>query len=167
MTYLENYLEGLHIAYVHPGLARAIDLRAYRYEAFPGGLAQVAPARRGEAALPWAEGEPLAALYLAFFPGTLLNFYPWGLSLNVLLPVAPGRCEVRYRRFVVDGAGPAGGAGADLDQVEREDQEVVERVALGLRARRAPRSRYAPGHEDGLRHFHQWLRAQIEGTSAP
>ncbi|TMH07471.1 MAG: hypothetical protein E6H79_04690, partial [Betaproteobacteria bacterium] len=30
--YVENYLEGLHIPFVHPGLTKTLDLGNYRYE---------------------------------------------------------------------------------------------------------------------------------------
>jgi len=51
----------------------------------------------------------------------------------------------------------AGGAGAGLDQVEREDEAAVESVQRGLRSRLYNRGRYSPSHERGVHHFHRLL----------
>jgi choline monooxygenase len=69
---------------------------------------------------------------------------------------------VRYSAYVWDsGLRPtradAAAASADLDRVEHEDDAVVEAVARGARSRLARRTGYAPGWEDGVRHFHAWL----------
>lgn len=170
--YVENYLEGLHVPFVHKGLAGALDLAAYRTLTLPGAVMQIGVAPAGSAdvfVLPAGhpdEGLRVAAWYLCLFPTTMLNVYPWGLSLNVVEPRSPGpdgraRTRVRYASFVWDAArrpAPAAtAASADLDRVEQEDDAVVEAVARGARSRFARRTAYAPGWEDGVRHFHGWL----------
>ena len=42
--YCDNYLEGMHIPFVHPGLAAALDARSYRTELWPWGSVQVGAA---------------------------------------------------------------------------------------------------------------------------
>ena len=49
------------------------------------------------------------------------------------------------------------GAGADLDQVELEDEAAVESVQRGLRSRLYRDGRYSPTHERGVHHFHRLL----------
>ena len=33
------------------------------------------------------EGQAIAAYYLWLFPNMMFNFYPWGLSVNIVIPV--------------------------------------------------------------------------------
>ena len=43
--YVENYLEGLHIPFIHPGLNAKLDWKSYRYESFANGTLQVGDSR--------------------------------------------------------------------------------------------------------------------------
>ncbi|MFO0601853.1 MAG: SRPBCC family protein [Polyangiales bacterium] len=160
--YVENYLEGFHVPFVHPGLMGALDLPSYRTELFTRAVLQVGAAPDGDALLPpdpARPGDRNAALYLWLFPNTMLNFYPWGLSVNVVVPVAPDRTRVDYLRYVWDAAQMGRGAGGDLDTVEREDDAVVEAVHRGLASRLYGRGRYAPGWEAGTHAFHRMVAA--------
>ena len=46
------------------------------------------------------------------------------------------------------------GAGADLDKVEKEDEEVVENVQKGVSSRFYKCGRFSPSMEKGVHHFH-------------
>jgi choline monooxygenase len=160
--YVENYLEGLHIPFLHPGLTQTLDLSAYRYETFGHANLQLALARDGEAAFtppPGSadHGRRIAAYYWWLFPNLMLNFYPWGLSLNLVQPLGPARTRVSFRAFVADAALLGTGAGGALDAVEMEDEAVVLAVQRGLRSRLYARGRYSPQHERGVHHFHRLL----------
>lgn len=157
--YVENYLEGLHIPFVHPSLDRAVGRDTYVVEAVDGGVLQTAQPRRGGVTLPGGA----AALYLWTFPNVMLNVYPWGLSLNVVMPRGVGACRVAFRTFVWDPTLQEQGAGAGLDAVEREDEAVVARVAQGVRARLYGRGHYAVPAEVGVHHFHRLLTAALWG----
>ena len=160
--YVENYLEGLHIPFVHPGLAGALDWKRYRYETFHGGTVQVGIAGDEE---PSFEGEErVAAWYLWLFPTTMLNIYPWGVSLNRVLPISPHLTRVEFESWVWRPDLRAVGAGSGLDVVEREDEVVVESVARGIRSLRARRAEYSPQYEGGLRHFHQMIRDLMDDS---
>jgi len=153
--YVENYLEGLHIPFVHRGLAQAIDWKNYRYEQFEGGTLQVGIA--GADDLAFAGEERVAAWYLCLFPTTMLNVYPWGVSLNRVLPMGPQRTRVEFQAWVWRPDLRDQGAGSGLDVVEREDEAVVEPVQRGVRAATARRAEYSPEHERGVHHFHRML----------
>jgi choline monooxygenase len=161
--YVENYLEGLHIPFVHPGLSRALDLDHYRYEIGRAWSVQVARAQDDEPAFErpagaaGAPGERIAAVYLWLFPNLMLNFYPWGLSLNLVQPLGPAKTRVLFRSFVAEPSLIGTGAGAALDEVELEDEAVVLEVQAGLRSRLVSRGRYSPPHERGVHHFHRLL----------
>ncbi len=171
--YVENYLEGLHIPFVHPGLSRSVALEAYRYELFPHAVLQTAGARDDEPAFALPPGHPdhdrrIAAYYGWLFPNLMLNFYPWGLSLNIVEPLARDRTRVRFRSWVRDPALLGAGAGAALDEVEREDEAIVERVQRGLASRQFTRGRYSPMHERAVHHFHRLLAQALgEGATNP
>jgi choline monooxygenase len=159
--YCDNYLEGFHIPYVHAALAGALDYGAYRTELFPWGSLQLGVASGGEDVFdPPADqktGERIAAYYFWLFPNTMLNVYPWGISVNVVRPLAPDRTRVSFLSYVWDASRLDRGAGGGLDRVEREDEAVVESVQRGVRSRIYRRGRYSPTREQGVHHFHRLL----------
>jgi choline monooxygenase len=166
--YVDNYLEGLHIPHVHKGLAAALDYPGYRTELFRWSSLQVAMARAGQDAFEPPASSPdhgsrIAAYYFWLFPNTMLNVYPWGVSVNVVRPVAVDRAEISFLTFVWDRSRLDRGAGADLEAVEREDEAVVESVQRGMRSRLYDRGRYSPAHEAGVHHFHRLLVQSLAG----
>ena len=160
--YVENYLEGLHIPFIHPALNQVLNADGYDYELHRYANLQFARARDGELAfeLPPSSpdfGERVAAYYWWVFPNLMLNFYPWGLSVNIVQPQGMARTRVLFRSYVRDAGKLGGGAGNGLDQVEMEDEEVVQQVQRGLQSRFYDRGRYSPGKEQGVHHFHRLL----------
>jgi choline monooxygenase len=165
LLYLENYLEGFHVPFVHPELAKTLVLDDYHHVLLPQGTLQVGVARPGEHAFHPTSGafagRAVGAFWFWLWPATLINVYPWGISLNVIEATAHGRCRVRYRAWVWAPALRTGGAGGALDLVERQDQEVVERAWAGLRHGAWARGRYSARQEVGLHHFHRLLAAAL------
>jgi len=158
--YVENYLEGLHIPFVHPVLSGTLDLNHYHYELGHGSVLQWAVARDGEACFELPASSPdhgrrIAAYYWWLFPNLMLNFYPWGLSVNLVQPLGLTRTRVQFRSFVADASLLAVGAGGALDAVELEDEAVVMGVQRGIASRLYTGGRYAPHHEQGVHHFHR------------
>ena len=155
--YCDNYLEGFHIPFVHAGLAAVVDYGSYETELARWGTLQVGRAKDGEDCFDGPER--IAAYYAFLFPATMLNFYPWGLSINVVQPLAVDRTRVSFLTYVRDAERLArgGGAGADLHRVEMEDEAVVEAVQRGVRSRLYRAGRYSPTRETGVHHFHRLL----------
>jgi len=145
--YVENYLEGFHIPYVHAALNTVVDYGSYETRVHRYSNVQLAQAK---------DGTP-AAQYWWVFPNLMLNFYPWGLSLNLVQPLALDRTRVQFRSFVWDASKLETGAGAGLDRVEAEDEAVVQAVQRGVRSRLYNRGRYSPTRERGVHHFHRLL----------
>jgi choline monooxygenase len=169
MLYCDNYLEGYHIPFVHSSLAATLDYGSYRDELFPWGTLQLGMARDGEDAFDLPAGSPdsgqsVAAYYFWLFPNLMLNFYPWGLSVNVVRPLGPQRSRVSFLSYVWRPEKLDQGAGAALDRVEREDEEVVELVQRGVRSRLYNRGRYSPAREQGVHHFHRLLAQALNGS---
>jgi choline monooxygenase len=155
--YCDNYLEGFHIPFVHPALSAAVDYGTYRTELFRWGTIQVARAKDGEDAF---EGG-VAAYYAFLFPATMLNVYPWGLSINVVRPLAVARTAVSFLTYVRDAGRLDCGAGGDLHAVEMEDEAVVQAVQRGVRSRLYRAGRYSPARETGVHHFHRLLAERM------
>jgi choline monooxygenase len=145
--YCENYLEGFHIPFVHHSLNEVVDYGTYATETFRYSSLQTGFDKNGAQ----------AAQYLFVFPNLMLNFYPWGLSVNVVRPVSPGRTVVEFQTYVSDESKLEQGAGADLHRVEMEDEAVVESVQRGIRSRFYERGRYSPSREQGTHHFHRLI----------
>lgn len=160
--YVENYLEGFHIPFVHAGLNAAVDYGSYASEIGRYANLQLALAKDGEAAFdipPGTQdhGKRVAAYYWWIFPNLMLNFYPWGLSLNLIEPQSLNQTRISFRSFVWDASKLDVGAGAGLDMVEMEDEEIVRAVQRGVRSRFYHHGRYSPTRERGVHHFHRLL----------
>lgn len=150
--YVENYLEGFHIPFVHPALNDAVDYGTYDTHLHRHGNVQVACDNAGRP----------AAHYWWIFPNLMLNFYPWGLSLNLVLPEGTATTRVLFRAFVADASRLETGAGSGLDRVEAEDEAIVLAVQRGVRSRLYRGGRYSPTRERGVHHFHRLLCERLE-----
>ena len=160
--YVENFLEALHIPFVHPGLSKVVDCGNYAHELFRYSSLQLAMARESEVAFDTPQtgpnvGKRVAAYYWWIFPNLMFNYYPWGLSLNRVVPEAIDRTRIEFRAYVWDAAKLGAGAGGALHQVELEDEAIVEAVQRGVRSRFYRRGRYSPARELGTHHFHRLL----------
>jgi choline monooxygenase len=171
--YVENYLDALHLPFVHPALAGALDYAQYRTELWRYGTLQrgITTGTEDMFALPADSpdvGQCVTAYYIWLFPNTMFNFYPWGLSLNVVQPLSVDTTRVSFLRYVWDPTkvGAQVSADAAVEQVEREDEAVVEAVQQGVRSRLYTRGRYSPTHEQGTHHFHRLLAAFLNGVTA-
>jgi len=167
--YLDNYLEGFHIPYVHSSLSTTLDYGEYAVELERYSVLQLGIAKPGEPAfaLPRTHpdhGRAVAAYYFWLFPTTMFNVYPWGVSVNVVTPLAVDRTRISFLPFEWDATKREAGAGAGLDRVEREDEAVVESVQRGVRSRLYDRGRYSPTREGGVYHFHRLLAEFMTGS---
>jgi choline monooxygenase len=167
--YVENFLEALHIPFVHPELSRVMDSASYAHELFRYSSLQLALAQDGELAFDVPEtapdrGQRVAAYYWWVFPNLMLNCYPWGLSLNRVVPEAIDRTRIEFRSYVWDEAKLGQGAGGALHQVELEDETIVEAVQRGVRSSFYRRGRYSPTRERGTHHFHRLLGEFLAGS---
>ena len=87
----------------------------------------------------------------------MFNFYPWGISVNIVKPLNMENTRVTYLTLVSDETKLEEGAGADLETVEFEDQAIVESVQRGIRSRFYNSGRYSPNREQGTHHFHRLI----------
>ena len=166
--YCDNYLEGFHVPYVHGALAGVLDYSSYRTEIFDWCNLQVGVAQGGEDTFDIPESSPdheqeIAAYYFWLFPNLMFNFYPWGISVNVVKPLGPERTKISFLTWAWDLEMLGRGGGYSIDRVEREDEEVVESVQIGVRSRLYDRGRYSPKRETGVHHFHRLYVDALRG----
>ncbi|HNH74587.1 MAG TPA: SRPBCC family protein [Candidatus Obscuribacter sp.] len=166
--YVDNYLEGLHIPFVHPSLTSVLDLKSYRTELFQYGNLQLGVAAgKGDCfdLPPHSQdyGQEIGAYYYWLFPNMMFNFYPWGLSLNIVSPQGHDRTRVHFRTYVLDETRMGSYSPADIKQTEMEDEDVVHLVQKGIQSRLYQSGRYAPTWEQGVQQFHQ-LMARLMDT---
>ena len=163
--YCENYLEGFHIPFVHEGLNATLDFSDYSTELFyPYSSLQLGISKTGENCfdLPSSSpdfGKKLAAYYFWVFPNMMFNFYPWGLSINIIEPQEVNKTKVRFLSYVWKDELREKGAGSNLDKVEMEDEAIVQQVQQGVRSRFYAHGRYSVSREKGTHHFHRLLAA--------
>ncbi|WP_337868503.1 aromatic ring-hydroxylating dioxygenase subunit alpha [Meiothermus sp.] len=165
--YCDNYLEGFHIPYIHASLNSAIDYSSYTTEVYDWCNLQLGVAAPGEPCFDLPKDSPdygqrIAAYYYWVFPNLMLNFYPWGLSVNVVRPLGLELTKVSFLPYVWDASKLEAGAGAALDRVEREDEVVVEAVQKGVKSRFYDRGRFSVKREQGVHHFHRLMAMALE-----
>jgi choline monooxygenase len=154
-VYIDNYLEGYHVAQVHPTLAPLLDDERYDTTTRRWASLQSSPLA---ASGPYAPGE---ALYWWLYPNTMLNVLPGRLQTNRVVPLGVHRCRVDFDYFYA----PDVAAERRIedqrfsDDVQREDIAICEAVQRGLASGSYVAGRLNPRQESGLWHFHELLRA--------
>ena len=176
-VYLDNYLEGYHIPYVHPELMTLLDFQAYTTELAPGYSLQSSPLDAADDTL-YAGTHGGEALYFHIFPHVMLNVLPGRLQVNLVEPVAHDRCLVHFDYYYTDASSPTAqqqilADQAASDRIQAEDAEICERVQQGLASSAYDRGRFSVECEEGVHHFQQqlkaayawWLSEKCEGRS--
>jgi choline monooxygenase len=167
-----NFLDSFHIGHVHRapgGLADAVELASYTTELYDHAVLQWVYARDpadgfDPALVPERFDDPrgrrVFALWWFVYPNLALNYYPWGLSVNLWQPV-PGRPDVTrfgWYHWVLDAARHAQRDRRWLSaQVDAEDVDALAQVSRGLRSGFAVRGRFAPDEEQAA----HWLHRKI------
>ena len=160
--YCDNYLEGFHVPFVHMDLNKALDYGKYKTEIYGHMNLQIGYAEGAEEVFNLPAGHPdfgenIGAYYYWLFPNMMFNFYPWGLSVNIVKPMSLNKTKVSFLTYVYDESKLNSGAGALLDKVEREDEFVVEGVHRGIQSKYYETGRFSPSKEQGVHHFHGLL----------
>ena len=160
--YCDNYLEGFHIPFVHKGLTENLNYTEYDTELFKYSNMQLGVGKSNNDCFDLPKnsvdyGKKIAAYYFWLFPNMMFNFYPWGLSINIVTPIAAEKTKVKFLSYIWDKSKLDVGAGASLDKVEKEDEDIVEQVQKGVKSRYYDRGHFSPSMEKGVHHFHLLL----------
>lgn len=165
-VYVDNFLEGYHVPFVHPGLNRLLDYRSYRTELSRWHSLQWSPLESDDAL--YGSGD---ALYYWLWPNTMLNILPGRLQTNRVVPLGVDRCQVVFDTYYAPDDSPEARArrGADIqfsDGVQHEDIGICEDVQRGMASGSYVPGRLNPLRETGVHHFHELLRAAYRGHAA-
>jgi phenylpropionate dioxygenase-like ring-hydroxylating dioxygenase large terminal subunit len=184
-TFIEVYLEVYHVDPFHPGLGNFADCNNFRVDYGEDWSVQVVQAKAGlgrpgtptyrtwhEACLKQLDGRTprQGALWMTYFPGLMLEWYPNVLVVSRLLPRSPTRTT-----NVVEFFYPEDIALFERDFVEAQQAAYVETAAEdGELCRRMDRGRralwtqglddagpYQSPMEDTMVHFHEWVRRKL------
>ncbi len=160
-VYVDNFLEGYHVPYVHPELMKLYDFRQYTTDTFEHYSVQWSPLAPGDAPYDIRTGDN--AYYFCLFPNFMLNILPGRLQTNLVVPLGPDRCRVEFGFFYRETEGPASqrAIAEDLeysDRVQREDIDICQHVQRGLSSRAYDRGRFSVDAEQGVHHFQQRLK---------
>jgi len=185
-TFIEVYLEDYHVAPFHPGLGRFVscdDLRWTFGDWFSVQTVGIQDAlkRPGTPAYrKWHEqvirysGGKLpgyGAIWLTYYPNVMVEWYPHVLVISTLIPRGPQKTTnivefyypeeiVLFEREFVEAERAA------YMETCAEDDEIALRMDAGRRALlergTSEVGPYQSPMEDGMQHFHEFLRAELD-----
>ena len=169
-VYVDNYLEGYHVAMVHPGLHKELDTDHYLVETHRYHSRQFAPLRPVGAHatdrkyIP-REGDDEAHYYWVF-PNWMLNIYQGQMQTNVVVPIDHRTTLVRFDWYALEPPAADDAEWTRLtafsDEIQAEDIAICEAVQRNLRSRVYDRGRYSPTRENGVHHFHGLLHEALQ-----
>ncbi|MFM8863791.1 MAG: aromatic ring-hydroxylating oxygenase subunit alpha [Limnohabitans sp.] len=184
-TFIEVYLEDYHVGPFHPGLGNFVtcdDLRwefKAHYSVQTVGVASTFGKPGSDAYRQWQEvllkyrgGElpQQGAIWLTYYPHIMVEWYPHVLTVSTLHPISVDKTlnmvEFYYPEEIV---------AFEREFVEAQqaayletcidDDEIAERMDAGRKALLARGDNevgpYQSPMEDGMQHFHEWYRGQM------
>ena len=185
-TFIEVYLEDYHVETYHPGLSKFVNIAELTWEFGEWYNVQTVGVNHGfayagtpvyakwhEQLLLQTKGKapPYGAIWMLYYPNIMLECYPHVLVISTVLPAGTERCtnvvEFYYpedialfeREFIE-------AEQAAYRETAIEDDEICKLITAGRRAlyeqginESGP---YQSPMEDGMVHFHAFLRREIE-----
>jgi phenylpropionate dioxygenase-like ring-hydroxylating dioxygenase large terminal subunit len=185
-TFIETYQEVYHVDLVHPGLGNFADCENFSVDYGAEYSVQIVPAKAGlarpgtpgykrwhEVCLKYLDGgaPKYGALWMTYYPGLMLEWYPNVLVISHLVPRSPTRTT-----NVVEFYYPEEIALFEREFIEAQQAAYVETAIedneICLRLDRGRRALYEQGlddagpyhspMEDPEVHFHEWLHARLD-----
>lgn len=185
-TFIEVYLEDYHVEPFHPGLGGFVECGELRWTFAERASIQTVGIKHGltrpgsavyrrwhEQVLRYSSGKvpSLGAIWMLYYPNVMIEWYPNTLVVSTVLARSP-----THTTNVVEFYYPEDIALFEREYVEaeqaayletaEEDDVICRRMERG-RAALAEQGRsesgpYQSPMEDGMQHFHEWLRRELE-----
>jgi phenylpropionate dioxygenase-like ring-hydroxylating dioxygenase large terminal subunit len=189
-TFLEVYLEDYHVEPFHPGLGQFVTCDDLRWQFAPWASVQRVGinnrlARPGtktyerwhKAVLEYYRGEmpEHGAIWLTYYPNVMVEWYPHVLVISTLYPQAVDRTLNVVEFYYPEDIALFEPEFVEAEQAAymetaKEDDEIAERMDAGRMALHAEgRSETGPYQspmEDGMQHFHEFYRREMEAAIA-
>ena len=131
-------------------MTKQIDTKTYKTKILDNGVLQYVTSKN----------EDTYAYYYWIFPNIMLNFYNWGISMNIVEPLSINKTRVKFLTFSTSDKNIKKIIN-ELHQVELEDEEVVSNVQKGINSKAYNKGRYSVKHEKGIHYFHRLLTNYI------
>ena len=99
-------LEGFHIPFVHKDLNEVLDYNIYKTEVYDHCNLQIGYSEDDTDVFNLPKdhldyGKNVAAYYYWVFPNMMFNFYPWGLSINIVKPISDIDYKPNLKGFAI------------------------------------------------------------------
>jgi phenylpropionate dioxygenase-like ring-hydroxylating dioxygenase large terminal subunit len=184
-TFIEVYLEDYHVGPFHPGLGRFVTCDDLKWEFGDWHCVQTVGVNQRlgtpgsetyknwhDAVLNFRNGEPPphGAIWLTYYPNVMVEWYPHVLVISTLYPRGPEKClnvvEFYYPEEIALFEPEFMAAQQKAyHETAVEDEEICMRMTEGRRALiadgREEHGPYQSPMEDGMVHFHEFLRREI------
>lgn len=162
-VYMDNYLEGYHVPFVHPGLTSVLDFNQYTTEIHPHYILQFSPFNASGQDNPYSAQKNEEVVYYCVYPNFMLNLTPGRLQVNLVIPRSHNKTEIIFDYFYdnPDAPGATNAIARDIefsDTVQAEDIAICERVQRGLESGVYDRGRICVTYEHGMHHFQNLYR---------
>jgi choline monooxygenase len=185
-TFIEVYLEDYHVEPFHPGLAGFVNVADLKWEFSDWYSVQTCGVKQGLAKpgsdvyRRWHQQvmqrddnkvPAHGAIWLTYFPALMIECYPHVLVVSNIIPRGPEACTnvVEYyypedivlfeREFIA-------AEQAAYRETAVEDRDIIDRMTAGRRALYqqgvSDAGPYQSPLEDGMQHFHEFLRRELE-----
>jgi len=156
-VYVDNYLEGYHLPFVHPGLSKVLETKKYKTELSEYYSLQFSPLKDDNI---YRKG---SAFYYFIFPNIMLNILPGRLQTNLVLPTSRNSTKVVFDYYYdnISDESKIKSIENDInfsDEVQKEDIFICEKVQSGLESKGYNQGRFSPSEEQGVYHFQTSLR---------
>ena len=184
-TFIEVYLEDYHVEPFHPGLGNFVTCDDLKWEYGDWYSVQTVGVARGlskfgsavyqqwqQQVLQYSNGvvPRHGAIWLTYYPNIMVEWYPYVLVISTVIPTGVASC-----RNVVEFYYPEDIVLFERDFVEAEqaayaetaveDDEICRRMQAGRQALyqqgREEAGPYQSPMEDGMVHFHDFIRRQL------
>lgn len=186
-TFIEVYLEDYHVVPFHPGLGGFVDCDQLRWQFGDWFSVQTVGVNQNlakpgtphytkwhEQVLRYADGAipKYGAIWMVYYPNVMIEWYPHVLVISTVIPRGPEACSnvveyyfpeeiVLFERDYVEAERAA------YHETAKEDEDICLRMTEGRRALyeqgRSEVGPYQSPMEDGLQHFHEFLRRELAG----
>jgi phenylpropionate dioxygenase-like ring-hydroxylating dioxygenase large terminal subunit len=182
-TFIEVYLEDYHVEPFHPGLGNFVTCDDLRWEYGDWYSVQTVGVARGlsksgsavyqrwqEQVLQYGAVPKHGAIWLTYYPNIMVEWYPHVLVISTVIPTGVESCRnvvefyypediVLFEREFVEAEQAA------YAETAVEDDEICRRMHQGRRALyrqgREEAGPYQSPMEDGMVHFHEFIRRQL------
>ena len=189
-TFIEVYLEDYHVQPFHPGLGQFVTCDDLRWEFADWASVQFVGVNNGlakpgtrtyerwhKAVIDYYRGEQPkhGAIWLTYYPNVMVEWYPHVLVISTLYPKAVDKTINVVEFYYPEDIALFEGEFVEAEQAAyretaKEDDEIAERMDAGRKALVAQgRNEVGPYQspmEDGMQHFHEFYRREMEAAIA-